>query len=166
MPFLAKGLGADPIVFGYFQTCFSIFQLLGGPVIGQVCDTSGPRSALVWSQAAAATVYGLLGGATSLPMLFISQIPTLGLHSMQAAQACLTQTSSVDTRASSLGQLSLSYGLGMVCGSALGGVWGERFGFQSVALLSMVLSLVTLPLNMKVLPDWKTSSSGTKARAR
>jgi len=50
LPFLSREVGADAALFGWLQTTFSFVQLVGGPVIGRVCDTRGARLALLLSQ--------------------------------------------------------------------------------------------------------------------
>ncbi|KAJ9465455.1 Tetracycline resistance protein [Diplonema papillatum] len=147
LPFLSESLGADLVAFGYLQTVFSIMQLVGGPVFGRVCDAWGPRAGLVLSQAAAALSYALLGLAWNVPLLFLSQLPTLGMHSMHAAQAAVARLSSNDARAASLGRLSLSYGMGMILGSLIGGYVGKTAGYHHAAFAAALVSLAALPLN-------------------
>ena len=49
---------------GWLQTTFSAFQLVGGPLIGRVCDTKGARRAVLLSQASTAvTAHTAVHGA-------------------------------------------------------------------------------------------------------
>lgn len=74
----------------------------------------------------------LLGGAYSIPVLFLSRMPTLLMHTMHAAQALVTDLSTARARASALGRLSLAYGVGMVTGAPLGGVLSAHVGYHGV----------------------------------
>mmetsp|Transcript_28028 Transcript_28028/g.53350 ORF Transcript_28028/g.53350 Transcript_28028/m.53350 type:complete len:424 (-) Transcript_28028:315-1586(-) len=152
LPFLTRELGADAVIFGWLQTTFSFVQLVGGPVIGRVCDTKGARLALVVSQVGAAASYLLMGSANNLPVLFASRLPTLLMHSMHAAQAFVTDFSTPELRALALGRLTLSYGVGMVVGAPLGGWLSGKTGYHGVALAAGCISLATVPLTCAVLP--------------
>ena len=153
------------IMFGYLQTSFSLLQLIGGPIVGRLCDTRGPRSALVMSQFAATLNYSLLALAYNVPLLFVSQLPTLFMHCMHAAQAAITRLSSDEARATSLARLSLSYGIGMICGSFLGGYIGKEFGYGTVSWCAAVSSFSTIPLNYQYLPPLSVDTKEDKEKA-
>jgi MFS family permease len=84
LPFISKSLGADAVTFGYLQTAFSAVQMVGGPLVGRLCDSYGPGYGLQLSQSASAASYLLLASAVSLPLLFASRLPTLGMHTVGA----------------------------------------------------------------------------------
>ena len=71
------------MVFGYLQTTFAIVQLCGGPLFGRFGDVFGSRAALALAFISAAVSYAVLGAATSVPMLFLSRLPSIFMHAMQ-----------------------------------------------------------------------------------
>ena len=162
LPFLSKDLGADMVVFGYFQTSVSILQFIGAPVVGRLCDTHGPKSALLMSHVAATALYAGLSLANSIPTLFASQIPTLFLHCMHAAQAAITNHSTDSDRASSLGKLSLSYSIGMISGSFIGGQLATFAGNRVVAMTGATLSLMMVVVNLLALENTKSRDKDEK----
>merc|ERR1711936_962662 len=105
LPYLPKTLGADPVIFGHLQTVFSVLQLLGGPIYGRIGDLYGERTALL-----------IAFISYSLPVLFLSRVPSVFLHVMQGSQMIITGTSSETDRATALARLGFSYGVGMVVG--------------------------------------------------
>lgn len=94
------------------------------------------------AQAGAAASYLLLGGSHSLPVLFVSRLPTLLMHTMHAAQALCTDLSTDTARATALGRLSLAYGVGMVAGAPLGGLLSAHLGYHGVRRPTKKLSLL------------------------
>ena len=119
-PYLSSQLGASPLQIGYLSSASSLFQLFGSPFMGRLMDARGPKVALLLSHTFAALSYLLLSLSTSIPLLYLSQLPTFFLASMHASQAYLTQVTSKERRAEALGSLSLSYGVGMVLGPTIG----------------------------------------------
>ena len=76
-------------MFGYLQTTFAVVQLAGGPLFGRFGDIFGGRAALTLAFMAAALSYGLLGLSYSLPVLFISRLPSVFMHAMQGTMSRL-----------------------------------------------------------------------------
>jgi len=160
LPFFSKELGASKIVFGWLNTLFSVAQLVGGPIIGRVCDTSGgARLALNIGMAGGGVSYLLLGSATNVQLLFLSRLPMMVMHAMQAAQVFATVLSPSTTRAAALGRLSLSYGIGMVGGAAFGGRLAENIGYSAVAYAAAIISFSFLIINVLSLPVIKPQKS-------
>ena len=81
--YLSKKLGADPATFGQLQTVFAVTQLLGGPVYGRVGDLFGERLALMTAFTSAGLSYLLMGVSYTIPVLFLSRLPSAFMHVMQ-----------------------------------------------------------------------------------
>lgn len=152
LPYLSKSLGADPATFGQLQTSFAVLQLLGGPLYGRLGDVAGERATLTLAFASAAAGYAIMAGSYSLPMLFVSRIPSIFMHTMQGSQMIVTSFSSESERASGLARLGFSYGIGMVAGPTLGGFIGKFFGEQSAAMFAAAGSLLSLALVRAFIP--------------
>jgi OCT family organic cation transporter-like MFS transporter 18 len=163
LPFLSKQLGASDVIFGWLSTVFSLVQLIGGPVIGRLCDTRGARIALQVSQLGAGASYLLLGCATSIEWLFASRLPTVVMHAMQASQAFVAVHSLPSVRAVAIGRISLSYGIGMVAGSSVGGILSTSIGYSAVAFLAALISVAFVACNAVLLPSIQVTRNKTDA---
>ncbi|KAM3920243.1 solute carrier family 22 member 18 [Leptodactylus fuscus] len=151
-PYLAKSLGLDTVGFGYLQTFFGILQLVGGPVFGRFSDQYGPRAALTLSFLAASIFYLVLTFTTSIPLLFLSRLPSIFMHGLPGAQMVVTDLTSAQERAGALGKLGLSFGIGIIVGSSLGGFLATRFGLYTPTLVALAASLASCVIVMIYIP--------------
>ena len=151
-PFLLEKLGGSAQSFGLLQSWFSFLMLLGGPFIGRVCDSKGAHIGLMVCQMGAALGYGFTGLARNLPLLFLARVPQVFMHVMQASQAVVAHCANDDARAVAMGRLSLSYRVGMVAGSVLGGTLALRVGNAGVMLLGALVSALSLPFTYICVP--------------
>jgi len=152
LPYLTKTLGADPVSFGHLQTVFAVSQLLGGPIYGRVGDLFGERVALIIAFTSSIATYLLTGISYSLPVLFLSRLPSVFLHVMQGSQMVVTALSNDNDRAAALARLGFSYGIGMVLGPAVGGLVTTNFGEHAAAFLAAGGSCISLLLVILYVP--------------
>ncbi|EOB01246.1 Solute carrier family 22 member 18, partial [Anas platyrhynchos] len=134
MPYLAKSLGLDSVGFGYLQTTFGVLQLVGGPIFGRFADQFGTRAALILSCASGSVFFLLLSISTSIPILFLSRLPAVFMHGLPGAQKVITDLTAPSQRADALGKLGLCFGIGIIIGSALGGILSTKFGIRRPAI--------------------------------
>jgi len=153
LPYLTKSLGADPVMFGQLQTVFSLSQLVGGPIYGRLGDMWGERTALILAFTASVLTYVLTALSTSLPLLFLSRLPSVFLHVMQGSQMVVTSLSSPQSRAAALARLGFSYGIGMVVGPSLGGFVTAHLGEHASAWMAAAGSCVSLALVIYYVPE-------------
>merc|ERR1712013_23564 len=153
LPYLTKNLGADPVSFGHLQTVFAIAQLLGGPVYGRLGDLFGERTALITAFSSSVLTYILTGVSYSIPILFLSRLPSVFLHVMQGSQMVVTALSSDKDRAAALARLGFSYGIGMVIGPTIGGFVTTNFGEYAAAFLAAGGSSLSLALVIWYVPN-------------
>jgi len=113
---------------------------------------------MILSFSSAFVSYLLLGLAKTVTIVFLSRLPSLFMHSMQAAQMIITDITSCDHRSTSLGRLSVSYGLGMVIGPVVGGFCVKNASEHAAAyvaafgsLASVAVSFYCIPYKTKVL---------------
>jgi len=153
LPYLTKKLGADPVIFGHLQTAFAIAQLVGGPVYGRLGDLFGERTAIIVAFSSSVVTYLLTGVSYSIPILFLSRLPSVFLHVMQGSQMVVTTLSGEKERAAALARLGFSYGVGMVIGPTLGGLVTSNFGEHAAAFLAAFGSSISLLLVIIYVPD-------------
>lgn len=152
-PYLTKQLGADPVTFGYLQTTFAVVQLAGGPLFGRFGDLFGSRQAMMLAFASASVSYFLLFISNSIPLLFVSRLPSVFMHAMQAGQMIVTDVCSPSKRADALGKLGISYGVGMVVGPMIGGLVSRFFSIEKGALVACILSIVSIGITFFYVPS-------------
>lgn len=158
LPYLVDALDVGGnTTFGQLQSLFSLVQLCGSPLVGRLIDVWGPFPALVVSQLSAAAGYLGLALAHSKTTLYLSRLPVVGMHAMHAAQTAVALATSPHDRATSLGRLSLSYGVGFLLGPVAGGVASRSLGYHGVAALagavSVLIAAATAVAGRRYAPD-------------
>ena len=124
MPALVASFSGDSFVsFSHLQTLFAVVQLAGGLLCGPLFDVKGARWGLIVSFLASALAYALAALAGSMPLLYLSRIPTLWQHAALAARiAVMSHGSDAHTNAALLGYLGVAATLGMCLGPLAGGI--------------------------------------------
>ncbi|KAM6115467.1 solute carrier family 22 member 18 [Pterocles gutturalis] len=152
LPYLAKSLGLDSVGFGYLQTTFGVLQLVGGPIFGRFADQFGTRAALILSCASGSAFFLLLSISTSIPLLFLSRLPSVFMHGLPGAQKVITDLTTPSQRADALGKLGLCFGIGVIIGSTLGGVLSTRLGLFVPLYVGLVGNLINTMIAMAWIP--------------
>ncbi|NXT72521.1 S22AI protein, partial [Chaetops frenatus] len=153
MPYLAKSLGLDSVGFGYLQTIFGVLQLMGGYIFGRFADQYGARAALILSCASGSVFFLLMSLSTSIPLLFLSRLPGVFMHGIPGAQKVITDMTTPSQRAGALGKLGLCFGVGIIAGSALGGVLSTKFGIYAPTYVGLAGSLINTLIAMVWIPS-------------
>ncbi|NXA98484.1 S22AI protein, partial [Melanocharis versteri] len=168
MPYLVKSLGLDSVGFGYLQTIFGVLQLVGGYIFGRFADKFGARAALILSCASGSVFFLLMSLSSSIPLLFLSRLPAVFMHGMPGAQKVITDMTAPSQRAGALGKLGLCFGVGIIAGSALGGVLSTKFGVYVPAyvglagsLINTLIAMVWIPSQTKPKPDHHVTEHST-----
>ncbi|KFQ59104.1 Solute carrier family 22 member 18, partial [Pelecanus crispus] len=165
VPYLAKSLGLDSVGFGYLQTTFGVLQLVGGPIFGRFADQFGIRAALIISCLSGSALMSI---STSIPLLFLSRLPAVFMQGLPGAQKVITDLTTPSQRADALGKLGLCFGIGIIIGSALGGVLSTKFGiFVPIYvglvgnLINTMIAMVWIPLQAKPKSDDRVTEHST-----
>lgn len=153
MPYLAKSLGLDSVGFGYLQTIFGVLQLVGGYIFGRFADQFGVRAALILSCASGSVFFLLMSLSTSIPLLFLSRLPGVFMHGIPGAQKVIADMTAPSQRAGALGKLGLCFGVGIIAGSALGGVLSTKLGIYVPTYVGLVGSLINTVIAMVWIPS-------------
>ncbi|NWW61060.1 S22AI protein, partial [Ifrita kowaldi] len=168
MPYLAKSLGLDSVGFGYLQTVFGVLQLVGGYIFGRFADRFGARAALILSCASGSVFFLLMSLSTSIPLLFLSRLPGVFMHGIPGAQKVITDMTTPSQRAGALGKLGLCFGVGIIAGSALGGVLSTKLGIYVPtyvglvgSLINTLIAMVWIPSQTKPKPDHHLTENST-----
>ncbi len=152
LPFYAEEFGASARQIGLLIATFAVCQLFSGPVLGQIADRVGRKPMLIISQIGTLIGFVVLGGATSLWMVFVSRaIDGATAGNLSLAQAYVSDVTRKENRAKSFAVIGIAFGLGFLVGPAITGFlshYGHRYPIyaaQALAALSIVATALLLP---------------------
>lgn len=168
--FLVTKLGGNALVYGIMGATYSLFQLIGAPILGRWSDRYGRKRILLLSQLGTLSSWGIFLIGLALParpvlevdsrMLgaFTLTIPLLVLFFARAldgitggnvsvANAYLADITEGRDRSAEFGKMAASANLGFIVGPALAGVLGatalgETLPVLAAFLISAVASLL------------------------
>lgn len=133
-------LGGGPELATFCMALYAIGMLIATPVLGRLSDYYGRRPILMLSMVGAIAGYLLLGFAQALWVIALSRLLAgLMAGNIAAAQAYITDITSVENRAKGMGLIGAAFGLGFVIGPALGSyLAGDDFATANLFLPAMV----------------------------
>ncbi|UOD28673.1 MFS transporter [Massilia violaceinigra] len=112
--------------FGVLAMVFGLMQFIFMPMLGAISDRVGRRPVMLYSMAGMCLNFLFTAWAPNLAFLFIGRvIGGMSSASMSVASAYASDVSTPETRAKSFGKVGAAFGLGFICGPALGGMLGE-----------------------------------------
>ena len=162
LPELVKGfLGSDTSLasfyYGIIGATYSLMQFLFAPIVGALSDRFGRRPVILASLFGLGIDFLIQGFANSLLWLFLGRL-LAGIFgaSFSTANAYIADVSTEETRARNFGLVGAMFGLGFVCGPALGGLLGSvdtRLPFfvsAGLALLNWLYGFFILPESLPV----------------
>eukprot|EP00878_Enallax_costatus_P020788 GHUV01021985.1.p1 GENE.GHUV01021985.1~~GHUV01021985.1.p1 ORF type:complete len:378 (+),score=52.14 GHUV01021985.1:404-1537(+) len=119
---------------------------------GPLADYYGGRSLMLVSFTASAVCYIMTATATTMWMLFASRLATIMQHAVLAARTTATAGCTPSERATVLGYIGASYGIGFAMGPALGG-WLSSISLTATAWAAAGGSVLALLVVLLGLPD-------------
>lgn len=147
LPALVKSfLGGDTAtasrVYGLFGTVWALMQFLFMPVLGSLSDRFGRRPIVLLSNLGLGLDYILMALAPSLWLLFVGRVISgITAASFSVASAYIADITAPEKRAAAFGMIGAAFGIGFICGPAIGGILGElgpRVPFWAAAGLSLL----------------------------
>lgn len=161
-PFLVKQLtefaevgGGVLRSYGRLQSCFSVIQTVGSPLVGILMDRSGIRMASAAVFASSAASYAILANTSDLRWLYYSKIPAALQHAFLVAQATAAASTVGDAsaRAQAFSRMTTAYTLGATIGPALGGYLASQGDLYIGARVAVIASLLSVFLSIFFLPN-------------
>lgn len=173
--FVDLGLGlprnsSDPKVgelAAWLTASYALMQFLFAPVWGRLSDRIGRKPILIGSLAGDAVFYTLFGLSHTLPQMFAARI-LAGIFSsatLSVAQAYAADVSPPDYRASALGMIGASFGVGFIIGPAVGGGFGS-YSLSLPLFIAAGLAVVNLIYIVKLLPESRMPTADELEAAR
>lgn len=175
--FLVTRWGGNALVYGIIGATYSVFQLIGAPILGRWSDRYGRRKILLVSQAGTLLSWIIFLVAFALPEVSLLDVhsETLGTFAItlplavvfvaraadgltggnvSVATAYLADVSKPEDRNANFGKLSVSGNLGFIMGPALAGVLGaSAMGDMAPVVAAAAISLFATLLILFRLPE-------------
>ncbi|MDJ0928735.1 MAG: MFS transporter [Gammaproteobacteria bacterium] len=141
--FVAENLGAPAWVATTIIGTFAIGQVISTPIWGRLSDRFGRKPILVISLAGQAASYVLLAFADTLWMMAIARtLNGLMSGNLSVAMAYVTDVTTPEKRAGSMGLVGGAISLGFIVGPAVGGVLGGADAESATLLLPGIVAAV------------------------
>ena len=180
--FLVTRFGGNSVIYGLMGATYSIFQLIGAPVLGNWSDQYGRRKILLLSQLGTLISWVIFLTAMFLPTDRISEInsellgtffltiPLLVLFFARAldgitggnisvANAYLADITSEEKRSENFGKMAVSANLGFIFGPAIAGLLGATALQEKLPVLAAIfISVIALIIIWFYLPESKTET--------
>ena len=138
---------------GAISALFAAIQFLVAPILGNLSDRFGRRPVLLLSLAAFGINYVIMGFATSITWLFISQAFAGAFGATTAtAGAYLADVTPGPDRAHRFGLIGASMGIGIIVGPIAGGLL-SHFGMRLPFFAAAGLSLLNVAYGTFILPE-------------
>lgn len=168
LPYYAQHFGASPLVVTSIAASFAACQLVSGPILGRISDRVGRKPTLLVSQMGTFIGFLVLGGASSLWMLFAGRIiDGLTAGNLSIAQAYISDVTTPENRTRAYGLMGIAFGSGFLFGPAISGFLGHRYGYSAPAYMAAALSLTSILVTKLLLPESAPAApSGSPAPGR
>ena len=150
--FVDGGASAAAPWYAGLAAVYALMQFLFAPLVGSLSDRFGRRRVILLSLFAFGANYLILAFAPTLSWLFAGRvIAGITGATITTANAYIADISTEEDRARNFGLVGAAFGLGFVCGPALGGLLGDVglrvpfFASAAVVLVNVVYGLLVLP---------------------
>jgi len=168
LPFYAKEFGATPLLVGLLGTTYAVFQLVSGPLLGQVADRVGRKPLLLVSQFGTFIGFFVLGQANALWVVFVARaIDGATAGNLSLAQAYVSDVTAKENRAKSFAIIGIAFGIGFLIGPAISAFlsqYGHRYPIYAAQGLSALSIVATATLLPRVTPQQATDDSAPAGR--
>ncbi len=168
-PYLAEAFGASPLQVGLLMSVYSLAQFIFSPVWGQLSDRFGRRPIILISLLGAAVAHTSFGFATTLTGLIVARsIAGIFGGNISAAMAYIADITPEKDRSKGMGLIGAAFGLGFVCGPALGVVFSivgkhlgaaPPFGGSFPAIVAGAICFLNFLSALKFLPESRVNHS-------
>jgi DHA1 family tetracycline resistance protein-like MFS transporter len=152
LPFYAEKLGATPFQVGWLIGAYAACQLVSGPLLGRLSDSTGRKPLLLVSQAGTFIGFIITAFAPNLIILFLARmIDGATAGNLSLAQAYISDITKPEDRAKSFGVIGIAFGIGFLIGPAVSGILAKSdyrypvFMAAGLSALSIIATSVLLP---------------------
>jgi multidrug resistance protein len=166
LPFYAERMGASPAQVGWLIGIYAACQLVSGPLLGRLSDTTGRKPLLIVSQIGTCVGFIVTAFAPSLWVLFVARaIDGMTAGNLSLAQAYISDVTKPEERAKAFGLIGIAFGLGFLIGPAVSGLLA-RVDYRLPIFAAAGLSALSVLTTWFLLPAVKPGGSGGAAPPR
>jgi DHA1 family multidrug resistance protein-like MFS transporter len=160
LPFMIEDMGGAGLAMGSLMSIFSITQFIFSPIWGGLSDKIGRKKVLMIGAAGNAIGLIVMGLAPDLITLYIGRALGGMLSSalQSAAMAYISDSTDDKSRGGGMGIIGAAFGLGMVIGPGIGGLFGtlsHEAAFYFGAFLSVAGAVLIQFFLPESLPEEK-----------
>lgn len=171
LAYYVQAMGASAALATMLMALWSIALFFSTPILGRISDYYGRKPVLMLSMMGATLGYLLLASAESLWMVAFARIIGGAMAgNIAAAQAYITDITTVENRSKGLGLIGAAFGIGFILGPTLGSLLaGENFedaNFVLPALVSALMSALAFVAVWLLLPESLSEESRAELRAQ
>ena len=152
LPFYAEKLGATPFQVGWLIGTYAACQLISGPLLGRLSDSTGRKPLLLVSQVGTFIGFIVTAFAPNLVILFLARmIDGATAGNLSLAQAYISDITKPEERAKSFGVIGIAFGIGFLIGPAVSGILAKSdyrypvFAAAGLSALSIIATSLLLP---------------------
>lgn len=161
LPYFVTHFGASSLTVGILFSTFSFFQLVAGPLWGNVSDRIGRKSVLIISQVGATIGWAMLAFSPTIGWVFLARIVEgISGGNIGVTQAYVADLVEPKDRSRAFGYIGATFGAAMIFGPLGGGLLYSHFGFKVPFLAASALQFLTLIVTMILLPESRSKSEG------
>jgi MFS family permease len=189
MVFLVHQWGGNALIYGLVSATYSVFQLIGSPVLGRWSDRFGRKRILALSQLGTviawlvvlaafyipastilnvdSSLFGKFSLTLPLILLFVSRaLDGLTGGNSSVASAYVADITPESQRDERFGKMGVSSNLGYIIGPAFAGILsGTALGYELPVIFAIGISLLAVTLIFVSLPDSEPSAPGPDPHA-
>lgn len=167
VPVYSRHFGAQGWVIGVIIASFSAMQFIFSPIWGRWSDRFGRRPILLLSTAGAACSYVLFALSSGLEnhlaaiWLMIVSRAFAGLcgGNITVAQAYIADITPPEQRSRRMGLIGMAFGLGFICGPAIGGFSLKHLGNTGPGWIAAALCAANFLLALSILVESRKPAS-------
>lgn len=160
LPFYAESMGASPAQVGWLLGVYAACQLVSGPLLGRLSDSTGRKPLLILSQLGTFVGFIVTAFAPNLGVLFLARaIDGMTAGNLSLAQAYISDVTRPEERARSFGIIGIAFGLGFLVGPAVSGAL-SRFDYRLPIFAAAALSATSVITTWRLLPGVSPGGDG------
>jgi DHA1 family tetracycline resistance protein-like MFS transporter len=152
-PYIVRQYSSEALMVTLITVIYAAAQFLAAPLLGKLGDRYGRRPILLISVFGSVVGYVMFGLGGSLWILFLSRlIDGITGGNLSTASAYIADVSKPEERAQNLTLVGMAWGLGLILGPALGGVFSQ-ISLEAPAFCAAGLSSLGVLIGFFLLPE-------------
>jgi DHA1 family tetracycline resistance protein-like MFS transporter len=151
--FIVREFNTTALAVSLLTVLYAASQFIAAPILGKISDRYGRRPILLFCLFGSAIGYFIFGIGGALWVLFLSRIiDGFTGGNVSIATAIITDVSPLEDRTKNLGLIGAAFGLGLIIGPILGGLFSQ-ISLAAPAYAAGIFSLAATVVGFFILPE-------------